>query len=115
MRAARKLKTNKGETLVETLLALLIIGLASVMLATMISAAVNINKTTKGTDELIYKAVSYMEGHTAAASDKNASLTGSNVIIHGVSDVRVKAATYKYSIAEDKTLVSYSATGEKTE
>ena len=40
----RKLKSNAGETLVETLFALLVVGLAMTMLAGAIMAAARVNK-----------------------------------------------------------------------
>lgn len=57
----RKLKSRSGETLAETLAAVLIAGLASVALLTMILSAVRINTRADGADEAFYAALSAAE------------------------------------------------------
>ena len=53
----KKLQSRSGETLSEALISVLIVSLASVMLATMISAASSMNIRTKNYDEALDKAL----------------------------------------------------------
>ena len=57
----KKLRFAKGETLVETLTAVLIISLASVALASMIAAASRLNIRARENDERLYAAISELE------------------------------------------------------
>lgn len=60
----KKLQSRSGETLSEALISVLIVSLASVMLATMISAASSMNMRTKNYDESLDKAVVAMTAGT---------------------------------------------------
>ena len=60
-RIVTKLTSRRGETLVEILVAVLIIALASGMFASLYSASMNINLTARREDEAFYKAVGDLE------------------------------------------------------
>lgn len=61
MKLLDKLKSHKGETLTETLVGILIIGLSSAMLAGMIAAASRINSAADKADAALYAAVTSAE------------------------------------------------------
>ena len=61
MRTLRKLRSRKGETLTETLVAILLVGLASVVLASMISAASRMGAQALEWDTALYEAVTAVE------------------------------------------------------
>lgn len=57
----KKLKSKKGETLVEILVAILIIALSAALFAAMYSASMNINLSARKQDEALYDAVTELE------------------------------------------------------
>lgn len=59
----KKLRSRCGEMLVESIVAVLIISLASVVLATMITSASRLNKTAKEKDTELYEAITAAETH----------------------------------------------------
>ena len=62
MKAIRsKLYTRRGETLVETLAAILLLALSAAMLAIMVSTAININKETALASAMLYREISIAE------------------------------------------------------
>ena len=71
----RKLKSNKGETLVEALAAILIIALASLLLIGSVSSAVNINKRVKQEDKNFKTDVAAAEQQQATLDKANKTLT----------------------------------------
>ena len=60
-RAVKKLRSRLGETFVEVLVALLIVALAALLLASMVAASGSIDANTRGQDEEFYKAVTALE------------------------------------------------------
>ena len=62
----QKLRSRCGEMLVETLVAVLTIALASVVLASMIASASNLNRTAKAKDGELYSAISAIETKSGA-------------------------------------------------
>ena len=64
MRIRKKLRSRRGETLAETLVALLIIGLASAALAAMIGAAVHMSTASIKRDNELRAAVTALETGT---------------------------------------------------
>ena len=57
MKLVHKLKSRGGETLTETLVAVLVVSLASAALAALLTAAVNLNQKAKAQDAVLYQAV----------------------------------------------------------
>ena len=66
-------RSQRGETLVETLVAILIVGLASAALASMISTATHLNKTAKEKDQALFTAINSI--YTSGSSTNNATLS----------------------------------------
>ncbi len=61
MKLLKKCKAKRGETLVEILVAILIIALASGLFASMYMAAMNLNLAARKDDDNFYKAVTELE------------------------------------------------------
>lgn len=61
MRSWNKLRSRKGETLTETLVALLIVGLSSVVLASMIGAASRMGTQALERDKNLYEEITATE------------------------------------------------------
>ncbi len=61
MKGIRKIRSKKGETLVEILVAILIIALSAALFATMYMASMKINTTAREADEKFYDAVGKLE------------------------------------------------------
>lgn len=59
-----KLRSQKGETLTETLVGVLLVALASVVLASMIGAASRMNNRAKVRDEALYAEITAAESRT---------------------------------------------------
>ena len=59
-----KLRSQKGETLTETLVGVLLVALASVVLAAMIGAACRMNIRAKVRDEALYAEITAAENRT---------------------------------------------------
>lgn len=83
----RKLKSNRGETLVEVLASILIGALSVALLFTAVMASVNMDRTAKETDSKYKEVLAAAEGRTAefdpfapAATDKTVKVAnGSSV------------------------------------
>lgn len=69
----RKLRNRRGETLSETLCAILVVGLAVALLAGLISAASRLDRKAAQADAALYQAVSQAEG--AAGSGTPGQIT----------------------------------------
>lgn len=61
MKLKNKLRSKRGESFVEILIAILIVALGCVLIATMYSSAMNLNLTASKKDDEFYKDVSQME------------------------------------------------------
>ena len=94
MSIVNKLRSRKGETLTETLVALLIVGLSSVVLASMIGAASRMGVQAKEQDEKLRDAV------TAVETQPDEAKTGE-------TDSKVQV-TIGSNPAEDFTVAYYS-------
>ncbi len=82
-RIRKKLRERRGESLSETLLALLISALALAMLAGAISSAANVITRGKEQMELYYAADAYIARHDGeSVEDVNKSITGVTVTIN---------------------------------
>lgn len=82
-----KLRSRSGETLTETLAAVLVVSCASVLLATMILAASRLNTSARTQDAALYRALS--------AAEAQATPDGSAEII--ASDAR--GNTYRFDVS----------------
>lgn len=69
MSVFRKLRSRKGETLTETLVAVLIVGLASVVLASMIGAASRISTQVLEREKDLYEEIAAAETQTGSGQD----------------------------------------------
>ncbi len=68
MKFWNKLTSRRGETLTETLVGVLIVGLSSVVLAGMVAASANMNARAIAADEALYAAVTRAESGDPAGS-----------------------------------------------
>ena len=93
-------RSQRGETLVETLVAILIVGLASAALASMISTASHLNKTAKEKDQALFEAINLI--YTSESSTTNATLSVTigneqvpfTVTLMEAADGKLKAYSY---------------------
>lgn len=100
MKLLRKLRARSGETLTETLCAVLVMSLSSVLLATMISAAAHMNASALEKDRALYTELTAAEARSAAKSEPKAvyvTINGTKVTF---------AATYYGD--KDGALTSYA-------
>lgn len=102
MKIWNKLTSRRGETLTETLVALLIVGLASGVLATIVGAASHMNKTAMDKDEVLYKAI------TAAETKTGTGTTGKVDITVDGNDVDPNGLDVTFYSDESGTLYAYS-------
>ena len=95
-----KFKNSKGETLAETLVAIVLLSLVSVALAAMIGSSSNMNSSAKKYDEKLDRAVAAMESNDASALDGTATVTiGSDTVsfkikMHTSGDDTMKLCAY---------------------
>ena len=75
-RLRRKLSAHSGETLTETLCALLVVSLSSLLLATMISAATRLNASAMERDGRLYSGLTAAEGRTGTAQAGTVTASG---------------------------------------
>ena len=75
-----KLRARRGETLVETLVAILLLALSAAMLAIMVGAAMRINRETALASAMLYREISIAE---------EAGKTGSVPVTLAVADEKV--------------------------
>ncbi len=64
----KKLKSKSGETLMEILVAILILALSAGLFASMYTASANINRSAREKDEKIYDAVGELEDFIGSTS-----------------------------------------------
>lgn len=98
MRTFRKLRSRKGETLTETLVAVLLVGLASVVLASMISAASHMSAQALERDTALYNEITVAEAQSSGV--QNGSVT-----------VEIGGSSQNFNVAyfgEEDQLHSYS-------
>lgn len=96
----RKLHSDRGETLVETLASVLIVALTSVIFASTTIAASHMNATAKTADDTFYAELSAAETHTGSMPDTvTVSWSG------GAQDFTVTR------VGTDSELRSYTYTG----
>lgn len=74
---AKKLKSDKGETIVELLASILIASLSVALLFSCTSASVNINKKAKQSDKKLYDSITKVESRTTTSVKKTVVVTES--------------------------------------
>ena len=90
-RRMKKLKSKHGETLTETLVSILIIAMASALLATMVGVSARLTKRAEAADAQFYEELSAAEAGRGEDGDATITLTvgGSSgelpVVIYGGS------------------------------
>ncbi len=104
-RFLKKLKNRAGETISETLVALLIASLALVMLASMISSTVNLVSTSKTKMNAYYQDLSGLENLSGADSTATITIRPSSAI----ETFSTISETIKYETTEafSETVVAY--------
>lgn len=75
-RLRAKLFARRGETLTETLCALLVVALASLALAAMLSAANRLNASAIERDDALYIGLTAAEGRTSTPEPGEVAVTG---------------------------------------
>ena len=75
MKLLKKLRARSGETLTETLCAVLVMSLSSVLLATMISAASHMNATALEKDSALYSELTTAEEQTDIKEEGTVTVT----------------------------------------
>lgn len=102
-----KLKNQNGETIGETLVALLIASLALVMLASMIQTTVNVVKKSETIMTTYYDAESKME--TAPSASATISITDTEGTLSVSESIKYSANT---TFAKPVVAYSYDGTGQ---
>lgn len=95
----RKLRNQRGETLSETLCAILVVGLAVALLAGLISAASRLDRKAAQANAALYQAVSQAEGAADSGTPGQITVTvngvetSMNVTFYGNKDQAVSYRT----------------------
>jgi len=98
----KRLRSAKGESLIESMAAILIFTLASIILLAMISTSARLNKTAKDIDHAI-------ETELLAAEQKKTATAGSNKVTFSIGNIKIDEEEVSlYRAAGDNTLYSYS-------
>lgn len=82
----KKLLNKKGESLVESLSAILIFTLSSIMLYTMLTTAVDLNRTAKEADEAHAQQMIYAEQAESLLPGMPAGINGEGNVIFTMTD-----------------------------
>ena len=85
----KKLLNNKGESLVESLVAILIFTLSSILLYTMLSTATNLNRAAKEADEAHQQQMIYAEQADSLIGSANPDLPSSGKVKFTLTDQSV--------------------------
>lgn len=99
-RLIRKLKSKAGESLVESMAAILIFTLSSIALLSMISASADINRTAKVADEQFQEQMVYVE-----KAERTDAETGTRAKTGYVTFKINKDPNNPVSVAEDKVYI----------
>lgn len=99
MKLLRKLRARSGETLTETLCAVLVMSLSSVLLATMISAASHMNAAALEKDTALYTALTTAEEQTGTNAEETVKVSIDGTLVD---------FTVAYYGGEDGALSSYA-------
>ena len=99
----KKFRSKCGETLAETLVGVLVIALASVALASMITASAKLSTKAKENDDRLYQSISAAETQSGTGTD------GTVTVVIGSASVE-KAVKF-YCADPEEPIYSYSAEG----
>lgn len=103
----RKLRSNSGETLVETMASILVFTLSSILLLSMIAAASKINYATKAADKQIAEELLVAEAQDSAEDGTVAS--DASITVSYQDDTLICTISVKQFSSGDDTLYSYTA------
>ena len=95
----KKLRDNRGETLVEVLASILIAALSVALLFSSIMASANIDRSARASDETYYEALSQAEGRTG--DSEPLEITVKNGGVQTVLSVVRYAGKGAYSYAKE--------------
>lgn len=84
----KRLRASRGETIVETLVAILIVALSALMMLAMLTAAARINSRVHEADDRFRQALNINEGRSGAATPSTANVTAADA----------GADTYSYGV-----------------
>ena len=107
----KKLLNNKGESLVESLVAILIFTLSSILLYTMLSTATNLNRAAKEADEAHQQQMIYAEQAESLIGSANPDLpNGSGKVKFTLTDQSVDLFSYNVNLyrLDPDSLYSYA-------
>lgn len=91
MKARKKLFSRSGETLVETLIAVLLIALVSVALVSLTRASVISNQTARDLDDRLYSAITEVE--TCASTVEETDGAATVTLGTGTADIDITVLT----------------------
>lgn len=100
----RKLNSRKGETIAESLVSILVVALASIIFAGMVTASNSIISKSSDWMQKYYKAVSAINEKVAEA-DADVTKGSAKVSVGGVEQ-KEDVVTYSYSVG-DVEIISY--------
>ena len=107
----KKLRSRRGETLVEALVSVLLVSIVSAALVVMVLSASQMNKAASQKDSELYNAISAAETNTVseglggpATEDNLAGETGTVTVTVGSSSVTKQVTFYG---SKDETIFSY--------
>jgi hypothetical protein len=103
----KKLKSKAGETLVESLAAILVFTMSSIVMYTMVSTAANINMTAKKMDEQNQKHMVAVEKGLKVDENDNVVLNGSAIITFSFGGRTVANQEVDIYGGQDGTLFTY--------
>lgn len=97
----KKRRSSAGETLVETLAAVLIVGIATTLFLTFVMTSSNMNQAAKGKDDAVYTALSKAElGEEIAGTPKVQFVSDARTDEVKVQLTGEEGGLYSYHIAE---------------
>lgn len=111
-----KIRSRKGETFIEILIAVLVISLSLMLVATMYSSAFNLNISAKEKDEAFYDALKSVEQMDGTPIDGSVTITDKDVdYTTGNETGSDKSAKIDVDAYEGEGVTSYKQKEEKTE
>ena len=105
----KKLKSKKGETLAEVLVAVLIVAVSTSLFLGMVSAASHINRRTEAADTLFYSALSQLE--CFEADDVSVSAGSGKLSVERTDGVE----WFRVEVYAGDDMISYRISGEGEE
>lgn len=85
----KRILSKKGETIVETLVSILIVAMASIAMAVMVSAATTTNEAVKLKDAEYYTALSEAENGITCSEPGSLAVTVDGNVVNGGSGISV--------------------------